>query len=130
MIKRCFFIMLILAAFAGIMVFFACGRQKVHCVTGINNLDHYYILEFENMNREDSCMIPVCKDDIFAVNFRIDKGCVDFIIGIDGKSPIYKGNDIESGVFDVIAPEDGEYRITVKAKHASGYGEVYAKKGE
>ncbi len=121
--------MLILAAVAGIMVFFACGRQKVHCVTGINNLDHYYILEFENMNREDSCMIPVCKDDIFAVNFRIDKGCVDFIIGIDGKSPIYKGNDIESGMFDVIVPEDGEYRITVSAKHSFGYVEVYAKKG-
>lgn len=129
MVNKCAFTVLILAVIAGIIVFFACGRQKVNCVTGINNLDHYYILEFENMNREDSCMIPVCKDDVFAVNFRIDNGHADLIIAMDGKTPIYKGNDIESGVFDVIVPEDGEYRITVNAKHASGYVEVYAKKG-
>ena len=74
-------------------------------------------------------MIPVCKDDVFAVKFRIDNGHADLIIAMDGKTPIYKGNDIESGVFDAIVPEDGEYRITVNAKHASGYVEVYAKKG-
>ena len=49
---------------------------------------------------------------------------------MDGKSPIYKGNDIETGEFNVIVPEDGSYRITVNAKHASGCIEVYAKKCE
>jgi len=129
MVKKCTLIMLIFAALAGITVFFACGRQKIHCETGIKNLEHYYILEFEKMNREDSCTIPVCKDDEFAVNVRIDTGHVDFIIAMDGNTPIYKGNDIEDGEFNVIVPADGAYRITVNAKHASGYVEVYAKKG-
>lgn len=128
MVKKCAFIILILAALAGIIVFFVCGGQKVHCVTGINNMDHYYILEFENMNQEDFYIIPACKDDVFSVNFRIDKGHADFIIAKDGRNPIYKGNDIETGAFEVIATEDGEYRITVDAKHASGCIEVYAKK--
>lgn len=74
MIKKCVSIVLILAALAGIIVFFACGRQIVHCVTGINNLDHYYILKFERMNREDFYLIPACKDDVFSVNFRILSG--------------------------------------------------------
>lgn len=88
-----------------------------------------YCLKFEKMNREDSYIILVCKDDVFSANFRTDKGHADLIIGMDDRNPIYKGNDIETGTFDVIVPEDGEYRITVKAKHASGYVEVYAKKG-
>ena len=88
-----------------------------------------YCLKFEKMNQEDLYLIPACKDDVFAVNFRIDKGHADLIIAMDGKTPIYKGNDIETGTFDVIVPEDGEYRITVNAKHSSGYVEVYAKKG-
>ena len=88
-----------------------------------------YCLKFEKMNREDSYLIPVCKDDVFSVNFRTDKGHADLIIGMDGKDPIYKGNDIKNGTFDVIVPEAGEYRITVNAKHSSGYVEVYAKKG-
>lgn len=117
--------MLILAAFAGIMVLFSFGRQKVNCVTGIKNLNHYYLLEFEKMNQEESYVISACKDDVFAVNFRIDKGHVDFIIAMDGNTPIYKGNDIKTGEFNVIVPEDGTYRITVNAKHASGYVEVY-----
>ncbi|MDO4961906.1 MAG: hypothetical protein Q4E57_08675 [Eubacteriales bacterium] len=128
-VKKCAFIMLILAVIAGAVFYFAYGRQKIHCVTGINNLDHYYILEFEKMNREDSCLIPACKDDVFAVNFRIDKGQVDLIIAMDGNTPIYKGNDIEIGEFNVIVSEDGAYRITVNAKHASGYVEVNTKKG-
>ena len=128
MVKKCVSIVLILAALAGIIVFFACGRQNVHCVTGINNLDHYYILKFERMNREDFYLIPACKDDVFSVNFRIDKGHADLIIEIDGRNPIYKGNDIENGEFNVIVPEDGEYRITVNAKHAAGSIEVYAGK--
>lgn len=112
-VKKCVFIMLILAAIAGIIVFLACGGQKVRCVTGINNQDHYYILKFEKMNREESYMIPACKDDVFAVNFRIDKGHADFFIAMDGNTSIYKGNDIETGEFNVIVPEDGEYRISI-----------------
>lgn len=128
MFKKCTFTVLILAALAGIIVFFACDRQKVHCITGIKNQDYYYILEFEKMNQEDSYLIPACKDDIFAVDFRIDKGHADFIIVMDGNTPIYKGNDIENGEFNVIVPEEGAYRITVNAKHASGYVEVMRRK--
>lgn len=125
-VKRCAFILLILAILAGLKIIGTNDSEKVHCVTGINNLNHYYILEFEKMNREDSYIIPACKDDIFTVNFRIDKGHADFIIAMNGRTQIYKGNDIDSGVFDVVVPEDGEYRITINAKHASGYVEVYA----
>ena len=80
------------------------------------------------MNQEESYVISACKEDVFVVNLRIDRGRVDFIIGMDGEASIYKGDNIETGTFEVIVPEDGEYRITVNAKRASGFIKVYAKK--
>ena len=127
--KKCILLLALLTVLVGIIIFISCGEQRVRCETGINNLDHYYILEFEKMNQEESYVISACKDDVFDVNFRIDQGRVDFIIGMDGEAPIYKGNNIETGMFEVIAPEDGEYRITVNAKRASGFIKVYAKRG-
>ena len=100
--------LLALAVILGIIVWCVCSHQDVRRETGINNQDYYYILEFANMNREDSYRIPVCKGDVFAVNSRIEKGHVDFIIGEDGRTPIYRGNNLESSAFNVIAPEDGE----------------------
>ena len=44
---------------------------------------------------------------------------MDVVIESEDEKPIYKGNDIKDGKFEVIVPRDGEYRITVKAKHAA-----------
>ena len=111
-----------------IVTIYVWNHQKVFVGNTVKNPDSY-ILEFEKMHQEDSHVISACKDDVFAVHFRIEKGHADLVIAMDGNTPIYKGNDIETGVFDIIVPEDGEYRITVDAKHAYGYVEVYAKKG-
>lgn len=86
-----------------------------------------YILEFEKMNQEDSHVISACKDDVFAVRFKIEKGHADLVIAMDGRPPIYMGNGIKYGEFNVIVPEDGEFRITINARHAAGFVEVYAK---
>ena len=125
-VKKRAFLARILAAIAVIIALVACDKQKVHLETEMN----YYLLEFENTSREDTYMISACKDDVFVVNFEIYNGYADLIIAMDGKSPIYRGNDIKTGAFEVIVPETGEYRITVNAKHVSGFIEVYAKKGE
>lgn len=89
MIKKCAFIMIILAAIIGRIAFFVCVEQKVRCITGINNQGHYYILEFKKMNRDNSYMIPVSKNDVFAVNFKINQGHADFSIAMDGTFVVY-----------------------------------------
>ena len=60
------------------------------------------------------------KDDVLSVEYSIDRGNVDLVIGLEKEKPIYKGNDIEDGKFEVIVPREGEYKITVEAKHAIG----------
>lgn len=111
---------------AGMIALRVYNNQKLYVGNQVKSRN-CYILEFEKMNQEDSHVISACKDDVFAVNFRIDSGYVDFVIGMDGRYPIYTGNDINNGVFDVIVPEDGEYRITINARHAAGFVEVYVK---
>ena len=53
-------------------------------------------------------------------NGKYSRGNVDLVIGLEKEKPIYKRNDIEDGKFEMIVPRNGEYRITVKAKHNVG----------
>ena len=128
-LKNKVFLTLLTVSLLAVFAFFVWNNMKAFVGNSIKN-PNSYVLEFEEMNREDTYVIPACQDDVFVVNFRIDKGHADLIIAIDGKSPIYKGNDIVTGAFEVIAPETVEYRININARHASGFIEVYAKKGE
>lgn len=79
-----------------------------------------YILQFEKMNQTDSHDLLLEKNDVLDVEYSIDKGKMDFTIEKENEKPIYKGNDIAGGKFEVIVPEAGAYKITVKAKNASG----------
>lgn len=79
-----------------------------------------YILQFEEMNQTDSHVLMLEKDDVLSVEYSIEKGKMDFYIGQENEKPIYKGNDIAGGKFEVTVPENGTYQISVKAKHASG----------
>ena len=72
------------------------------------------------MNQTDSHDLLLEKNDVLDVEYSIDKGKMDFTIEKENAKPIYKGNDIVGGKFEVIVPEAGAYKITVKAKNASG----------
>lgn len=79
-----------------------------------------YSLRFDKMNGEDSCIFVLEEGDSIAFKFDITSGRADITVGIDGEKPVYTGNNISRAGFAVTVPADGEYRITVKAKHASG----------
>ena len=96
-----------------------CNNRDVFIGTNTKTTD-CYILQVEKMNTTDSHVFVLEKDDVLSVEYSIDRGNVDLVIGLEKEKPIYKGNDIEDGKFEVIVPRDGEYRITVKAKHAAG----------
>lgn len=79
-----------------------------------------YTMEFQSMNQKDSHVMALKAEDVLDIEYEILKGRVDLTIGIDGEKPIYKGTKLEAGSFQVIIPADGDYRITIKAKHAAG----------
>lgn len=79
-----------------------------------------YVLRFEKMNRADFHVLYLQAGEALDVDYHVSKGHVDIHIGMNGKKPVYTGNDIESGTFAVIIPENGEYTIAINARHASG----------
>lgn len=89
-----------------------------------------YTLQFTEMNEQDSHTLALRAGDRLSIDFAVDRGRVDLVIGIPSEKPIYRGDNINSGVFELTAPEDGEYRIDVTARHAAGFVTIYARAGE
>ena len=101
-------------------VFFLRNRQAIFDGNMIKNADAY-ILEFTKMNQEDSHTLTLDKGDILSVDFAVGSGRVDLSIGMDEEEAIYRANEMDTGVFELTVPKKGDYQITVRARHASGY---------
>lgn len=119
-------IMILSLIVLGITSFILWDNQKVF-VGNIEKDSDAYILEFEKMNQTESHTLNLSKDDVLSVEYQIDQGQVDLTIGMEKEKAIYTGNEIDSGKFSVVVPEDGEYIISVKAKNAKGTIKIYAK---
>jgi len=100
-------------------------KQSIFNGSRVKNPDGY-TLEFTKMNQTDSHTLALQAGDSLTVDFAIDRGRVDLTVGIPGENPIYRGNDLDSAVFDLTIPKDGAYQIAVSAKHASGFVLIYA----
>ena len=112
-------ILLLVAVLLGMATFYIWNNRVVFRGTSTKTTD-CYILQFEKMNQTDSHVLLLEKNDVLDVEYSIDEGKMDFTIEKENAKPVYKGNDIAGGKFEVIVPEDGAYKITVKAKYASG----------
>ncbi len=110
--------LLALAALA-VLLFGVAGRKVGFEGSQVKGPDSY-VLEFKEMNQEDSHTLALREGDALKVEFAIDRGDVDLIIGIPGEEAIYRGNGITSGSFVLTAPKEGEYRVTVRGQGAAG----------
>ena len=57
---------------------------------------------------------------MISVELEIEKGRVDIVIGAEGDEPIYFGNDVDSGKFELPVSAAGQYKLTVEARGAAG----------
>ena len=57
---------------------------------------------------------------MISVELEIEKGRVDIVIGAEGDEPIYVGNDVDSGKFELPVSAAGQYKVTVEARGAAG----------
>lgn len=117
------FALLLLSVIWGSCTFFAWNNRLIF-VGDSTKTSECYILDFEEMNQKDCHVLTLRENEVLSVEYSIYKGRVDFSIEAGGDTPVFKGNNIDSGKFELIIPSDGEYEIVVNAKHASGMLEI------
>lgn len=111
---------LLMAALAVGITAFVYSTQEIFNGERIKNPDSY-ILVFDRMNQSDSHTLSLKEGEGLCVEFAIEKGRVDLVVENSHGSVIYRGNKIDSGIFDLIIPADGDYTILVNAKNAKGF---------
>ena len=79
-----------------------------------------FLLDFSYMDQSDSHTMSLKPGDILKVTYEIKDGRIDVTIGISGQDPIYHGNDVQTGAFELPIQEEGEYVISVNASRACG----------
>ena len=109
-------VVLVLGIVAGITVF---HREAAFDGSRVANPDAF-LLKFTEMNKSDSHTVRLKSGDTLRVSYAIDKGRIDVEIGMDGQPPIYRGNGIRTGAFELPVKEAGGYTIRVEARHAAG----------
>ena len=53
---------------------------------------------------------------MISVELEIEKGRVDIVIGAEDDEPIYFGNDVDSGKFELPVSAAGQYKVTVEVR--------------
>lgn len=85
----------------------------------VKNQDNFF-LRFTRMSKTDAHIIAAEAGDVISVEFEIEKGRVDIVIGAEDDEPIYVGNDVDSGKFELPVSAAGQYKVTVEARGAAG----------
>lgn len=103
-------------------LFWLCRRDRIDRVfdgSRVGNTDGYW-LDFSYMDKSDSQTIYLESGDTLKVTYEVRDGRIDVTIGISGQNLIYRGNDVQTGDFELPIQEAGEYVISVNASKASG----------
>ncbi len=119
--KKIIIAIIIIAALviAGVVGYDKWDRADRFVGDAISNPDFMY-LDFELMNRTEIRTFTYSEGDELLVDFDITKGQVDLLIKERGGEVVFRGNDIQKANFILTIPEDGDYDITVSARHAAG----------
>lgn len=120
------FVILIITIVGILLYNIITNNQSIFKGDRVKNSD-LYTLNFSYMNQNDEHTLFLQKDSILKIQYEIKKGKVDIYVGIKGRDYIYKGNDIDSGKFDLTIPESGNYTIYINANKATGFAEFNLK---
>ena len=77
-------------------------------------------MEYSILNREKSADLNLTEGDRLRVSLSHTEGSADVIVGMEGKTPIYRGNGQQNADFVLVIAETGSYHIFVSGHQAKG----------
>ena len=113
-------------ATAGICMFAAmifllagCGTGSVFDGPRVSDASGFR-MEYSILNREKSADLILREGDCLLVSLSHTEGTVDVTVGMEGQTPIYRGNGQQNAAFLLEIAETGKYHIAVSGYHAKG----------
>ena len=77
-------------------------------------------MEYSILNREESADLNLTEGDRLRVSLSHTEGSADVIVGMEGKTSIYRGNGQQNADFVLEITEAGNYHISVSGHQAKG----------
>lgn len=112
-------VLIVVLGIGSVCLFRPWSSGRVFNGSRVGNPDGF-LLDFSYMDQSDSHTMSLKPGDILKVTYEIKDGRIDVTIGISGQDPIYHGNDVQTGAFELPIQEEGEYVISVNASRACG----------
>ena len=113
-------------ATAGICMFAAmifllagCGTGSVFDGSRVSDTSGFR-MEYSILNREESADLTLREGDCLLVSLSHTEGTVDVTVGMEGQTPIYRGNGQQNAEFVLEILEKGNYHISVSGHQAKG----------
>ena len=96
-----------------------CGTGSVFDGSRVSDASGFR-MEYSILNREESADLNLTEGDRLRVSLSHTEGSADVIVGMEGKTPIYRGNGQQNADFVLEIPETGNYHISVTGHQAKG----------
>ena len=96
-----------------------CGTESLFDGSRVSDASGFR-MEYSILNREESAGLNLTEGDRLKVTLSHTEGSADVIVGMEGKTPIYRGNGQQNAEFVLEILEKGNYHIFVSGHQAKG----------
>ena len=104
-----------------VMLFLFTGCWTISLFDGFRTSNaSKFQMEYSVLDREETAELALKAGDQLRVTLSHTEGTVDVTVGIEGKTPIYRGSGQQNADFVLEITETGNYRISVSGHQAKG----------
>ena len=104
---------------AMIILLTGCGTGSVFDGSRVSDASGFR-MEYSILNREESADLNLTEGDRLRVSLSHTEGSADVIVGMEGKTSIYRGRGQQNAEFVLEIAETGNYHISVSGHQAKG----------
>ena len=104
---------------AMILLLTGCGTGSVFDGSRVANASEFQ-MEYSALNREEAAELVLQAGEQLRVTLSHTEGTVDVTVGMEGQTPIYRGNGQQNAEFVLEILEKGNYHISVSGHQAKG----------